>query len=230
MRSLCGVGAVVVSCGGASAFDAAAEFSATANPNGVWSYGYTNVLAGPFNLAAFPSTVAAVDYWSPNFLGNPDISHNGTAANVDLITARGWTHWSPDDLVMRPGVNGQQAVVRWTSPIASNYAIQGSFVSADNNTATCDVYVLVNGVVLFAGNVVGPTGTTTNFGLPAVALAAGDTVDFAVGMFPGFGTGDYFYDAVSLQSPPGGLISPIPAPGTGALMAIGGVLLWRRRR
>ena len=44
-------------------YDAAADFSPTNNPNGVWSYGWSSSLGSTFNLDVSSTTVDGLDFW-----------------------------------------------------------------------------------------------------------------------------------------------------------------------
>src|SRR5437588_6779441 len=58
-----GVTAESASCAAAK-YDAAADFSASANPNGAWSYGWEATLGGAFTLNAAERTVyQGLDTW-----------------------------------------------------------------------------------------------------------------------------------------------------------------------
>ncbi len=73
----------------ASAFNAAGDFSATSNPNGAWSYGWSYGVGGAFHLdvtnsLAFSST--PLSGWLGNESGSfiPYVLHNGTFQPGDL--------------------------------------------------------------------------------------------------------------------------------------------------
>lgn len=186
--------------------DAAADFSPAANPNVVWSYGYRNNLAAPFNLYTRAINIGGIDYWDANFAGTPYASHNGTAAPIlGGAPPVGTTRWNPGDLVVRPGVNAQITVVRWTCPAAGNYNVNVNFDSADIAAGTRDVYVRVNGVIAFAGFLAGPIPATVPFNAN-FALLFGDTIEFEVG----FGGDNYLNDAVRLGN---ASVSPANCPG-----------------
>src|SRR5262245_35917994 len=74
-----------------AAFDAATDFSPTANPNGVWSYGWTQTLGSSFVLDAIRENLLGLDFWEGSIANDappghhPLVLHNGTANTV--ITA-----------------------------------------------------------------------------------------------------------------------------------------------
>lgn len=175
VRSLLPIIAAAAAYG--NVWDAAADFSDTTNPNGVWSY-----------LYAFPS-------------GNPTLF---TQSSVNSST--GWPGWwdyqnIPDSIYMYANNSGQNyyannrfvpndsfqmdpeggtVFVDFTAPQAGQYTIQGYFVAAD--TALYQhpypVEVLDNSSVVWSS-------TLSNFDDGSVFnltenLAAGDTIAFSV--------------------------------------------------
>jgi hypothetical protein len=162
----------------AGRYDAAPDFSATDNPNGIWSYGWSPSLGGAFVQDTSHRNVSGIDFWMGEQAGdgNPSVSHNGT---TNPITPGSMT-WQPGQLGFHPGPNGEDAVVRWTAPRAGALSLGAAFSGLDfvGPTST-DVHVLHNGATLFDGEVLdfgaGPSFDTT------VVVAAGDTIDFAVG-------------------------------------------------
>lgn len=95
--------ALGVTAGGAqaTAYDAAAGFSATSNPNGAWTYGYEDSLRGTFHpypdmapVSGFPNRG---DYGVPGFstYSMPADFHNVTGGTVTL--AAGPAAFHPGD-------------------------------------------------------------------------------------------------------------------------------------
>ena len=132
-------------------FDPAAQFSAVANPNGVWSYGFESVPIGsPFNLLPFPSSVPsvpgpAIDSWELPSAGEIALLHNGTAVNQLVSTAIDNALYQPDELAMHPGPNDQYGVVEFAAPANGFYEIEGIFQGIDTTGLTnTDVHLLWN--------------------------------------------------------------------------------------
>jgi hypothetical protein len=183
-------------------YDAAAQFSATANPNGTWSYGWSQSRGSAFDVdlqVDYPA--AGLPAWISNCCGTiePDVFHNETDAPIspagtNLIPAK--------SLGFHPGPGGQNAVVRWTAPAAGNYTVKATFWGDDFvGPTTTDVAVLHNRLTLYASNVdgYGPSSDQSYSG--TVSVQAGDTVDFTVG----YGTdGNYSNDTTGLSA----LITP----------------------
>jgi hypothetical protein len=229
--------AVMLIAGGASAhaatvWNAGSDFSLVSNPNGDWSYGVESTLGGAFSGLMFADSAHGLEAWASNanYPGEDAtayIAHNPTASTIT------WTTFSvpPNALQLHPGLTGQYAVVRWTSPFLVNTSItvNGSFFSEDNHLTptpagtTSDAHILRDGVSLLDTNIDG-TGVASPFDLTFV-VGAGSTVDFAVG----FGSNmDYHFDSTGLEAQ----IAANPEPGTWILLMSGlivGVAARRRR-
>jgi hypothetical protein len=171
-------------------YDPSAQFSATSNPNGVWTYGFETVPIGSsFNLLAAPTPVAslpgpAIDSWeSPplgNFLG---VFHNGTAATQTVTTSG--TEVSLFDsgmLAMNAGPNDEYAMVQFTAPVNGIYTIQGTFEGIDTAGTVSTVFLLANNVVVSTGNVLGfGPGSDVPLSSGPILLGAGQTLAYAIG-------------------------------------------------
>jgi len=176
-------------------FNAAADFSATNNPNGVWQYGWSSNLGSTFNLlTATENLCGLTDSWfNPNlFLGNPRVEHNGTGSTINCITRT----FQPDELSLHPGVNGQYSIVRWVAPEAGTYSLASTFSGLDFVGTTTDVHVLHNGTSLLDNLVNGFGAPSARSFASALSVLAGDTIDFAVG----FGNGNFYYDTTGLAA------------------------------
>jgi RHS repeat-associated protein len=167
----------------APTYDASAQFSGSANPNGPWTYGSTPKRGGVFTAYPFPGQQGGMPTW---FLTAPT---SGTTVpllsfnNTGVQTISG-AIVPPNTLLLHPGAAGENSVLRWTAPATGTYLVQGRFFAVTSTTT--DVAVLLNSsTTLLSGNVNG-TGTSTS-GVPFTlvkTLNAGDNLDFTVG----FGT------------------------------------------
>jgi hypothetical protein len=210
-------------------FDAAADFSSTSNPNGVWSYGWTQALGSSFIADAIHESEAGLDFWEGRIANGatpgsfPLVVHNGTANTI--ITA-GTVSVAPGQLALHPGPDNEYSVLRWTAPRNDAVSIRSVFDGFDfvGPTST-DVHVLHNGSSLFDDDVQGFGGSSAVTFNSVLTVAQGDTIDFAVG----FGrNGSFFFDTTGLSA----TIATVPEPTARALFFVGslGLLIHGLRR
>jgi len=177
-------------------FDAAKDFSATDNPIGPWTYGYSTNLSGTFVKYTNLRTVNGLNYWNSRSEGEmcPCVSHNGTHGTTILF---GTVKLHPEQMAFHPGPNGEYSIVRWTAPAGGSYDVSATFSGADfHGPTSTDVHVLINGREIFSGNVNGYGSISEMCYLQTVALKAGNTIDFAVG----YGNNsNYFCDTTALK-------------------------------
>jgi len=184
-------------------FDPAADFSATANPNGVWSFGWSRQLGSTFELNAVRGDtffgVSDFHWWAGENATDaepghfPLVGHNSTGTDLNfgdsIVVPAG-------QLTMHPGPNGELAVVRFTAVVAGSYAISATFLRLDVSVGTTtDVHVLVNSRSIFDSAV---DNLCVDTSLQAVeTLVPGDTIDFTVG----FGrNGTYLFDTTGINA------------------------------
>ncbi len=176
--------------GSAPDFDAARDFSATANPAGTWSYGWSSSRAASFNLdTAGWHGSSGLDAWAPSIDGLPVVAHNGTSGT---ITSACCNPLPAGQLLLHPSNAGGNAVIRWTAPAGGTYEIRATFRGIDYTST--DVAILQGTLELFSGLVNG-RGAEQSFA-GTRTLASGETVDFKVG----FGNGNYYSDSTSLDA------------------------------
>jgi hypothetical protein len=199
-------------------YDAAADFSPTNNPDGVWSYGWSTTLGSTFNLDVSSTTSDGLNFWEGSISTGsppglfPDVIHNGTS---NTITYTGTVQYLPGQLAMHPGPQDQYSVIRFTAPDAGTFVLATSFTGIDfSGPTTTDVHVLLDGSAIFNGKVDGfGAGSGPSF-TKTLTLRAGDTVDFAVG----YGTdGTYFNDSTGITA----TLSSVPEPASLVLQALG---------
>jgi hypothetical protein len=200
-------------------WSAATDFSPTANPNGVWSYGfipasglYTDFAL--YDLGGPAPDIPGLDAWRHTAGSSdprvPAVAHNGGSST---LYAYGDLVLPPGEMHLHPGPEGQQSVVRFTAPFNGTFQIDVTFSVGDppgwEGTTTTDVHVLKNGLSLFDGDVDGYVDPNDSEHYSAVQiLAAGDIIDFTVG----FGNGNYYYDTTFLDATILGSEGPIPTP------------------
>lgn len=112
-------------------YDAAADFSTTANASpldgGVFSYGTEVSLGGPFSLNTqvytFTGNVSgAVQGWAGADGGFPYVTKNvGTGAFVN-INGNTTINVAPGQIDLHPGPAGEYSVVRFTAPTTSIFS------------------------------------------------------------------------------------------------------------
>jgi hypothetical protein len=194
----------------AQSFNAAADFSATSNPNGAWSYGWSTSRLSGFNL--LPQSIkfdvdvtgavlnpAIADVWTGAPTGDvaPSVFHN-PAPFVDTHSSYPFGCCAPypvGGLGFHPGPNGENAKVRWTAPAPGVYKVKATFSGLDYGGqvgTTTDVAVLYSrfnsgaGATmtqqLWTGNVIafGSHYDQSFSGIVRVVLTS-DAIDFAVG-------------------------------------------------
>jgi hypothetical protein len=179
----------------AASWDAADDFSATSNPNGAWSYGWSVSRGSAFNVDTVATTVSGLNVWTNSSTQiEPDVAFNGTSGTIN---SSGTNPIPAGSLAFHPGPSGENAIVRWTAPSTGSYDIAATFTGRDNfGPTTTDVAVLSNGTQLWAGEVSAYLATQS---IPAARLNlnAGDTIDFTVG----YGIdGTYSYDTTGLSA------------------------------
>jgi hypothetical protein len=160
----------------------ATQFSATANPNGVWSYGYEASPGGTFSLLTLSYVNKAadgLDVWFPPSGVTPTVWHNPTANPITSVTYPSIVV-PTGALLMHPGSTGADAVIRFTAPSAGDYGIVGSFFGEDTTNPSTDVHILVNNSPVF-DSVVTAYGSGPSFDVSVVTLAFGGNIDFIVG-------------------------------------------------
>ena len=165
----------------AQTYNAAGDFSATSNPNAVWSYGSLSLLSGftltTSNVASYGGT--GLSGWVGNLDARPDgipyILHNGTANPITLVN----TTYQPGQLALQAGLNGQYSDVRWTAPFSSSFSIAATFSGLSSAGDSSDVHILLNGTSIFDANVNGSPNPQSYSGLQT--LAAGAILDFISG-------------------------------------------------
>jgi hypothetical protein len=172
--------------------DAVANVSASgANPDGPWSYGGSSTLGFPFDRYVHYFAYAIgykglLDAWSaatqvgvddpytclPGAFYNPF----STPVQVSTLTAR------PGQFFLHPGPQDQYSIARWTAPRAGTYAVQATFEGIDVGPTTTDVHLRHNSADAAPAGYINLNGGTNTFSFAmSLIVAAGDTVDFAVG-------------------------------------------------
>jgi len=203
-------------------FDPAADFSFAANPNGPWSYGYSQTLGGSLILHTTSGGGSGLDFWNTEIsIGLPWVVRNSSASPVNWS---GTTVFAPGALSLHPGPQGEVEVLRFTVPSDGQYQISGEFFGQDYvGPTTTDVHILLNGASIF-DDVVSDYAISHPFST-TLMLGSGSHLDFAVG----FGSNQtYLYDSTGLSA----AITLVPEPTmlTFAGVAAGLLCVIRRAR
>src|SRR5690349_13520664 len=67
----------------AADYDLERDYSATTNPNGVWSYGWFGSLSSEFNLMSYHAYSGdGIDYWLATSGRVPSVYHNGSSTTI----------------------------------------------------------------------------------------------------------------------------------------------------
>ena len=180
----------------AQAYDAAAQFSSTQNPNGVWSYGCTQSLGATFHLYTQQTPVIGLYNWTA--CGGPQTQLGYNPTNESITSNPPGQTFPAQTVFFHPGPEGQNSVLRWTAPASGNYQVKAVFWGDDAvGPTTTDVHVLHNGLGIYSGEVTGFGPSSDQSFTSTFSVAAGDTIDFAVG----YGTdGNYFYDLTGVSA------------------------------
>ena len=187
-------------------FDLAADFSASQNPNGTWSFGWMPQDSSVFNL--YPTPFAAyglsLNEWRGSFPDDngtapPDVVKNPTGAPITVSD----TTWLPHQVTFHPGQNGERSVIRWISPVAGTARLAAAF-EGRSGFVTSGIEIYQNTVLLFSGAVIG-TGATSQISFATnFACQVGDTIDFRVD----YGNGNWASDTTQI----GVVIKTVPKP------------------
>jgi hypothetical protein len=169
---------------GETKFDLAADFSASANPNGVWALGWFPVGSKEFNVYTHTNSPLGLNEWripgpeGGNGMVAPNVIFNPTTNLIQFET----TVWQPRRVTLQPGPNGEHSVVRWTSPFTGVIQSLASFEGRDLAVeVTTDLVIDHNGNE-FVGLVIMGVGPASYVavGFP-LFVHAGDTIDFILG-------------------------------------------------
>lgn len=165
------LGSVPATCF-AQTYDATADFSSSANPNGVWSYGQTTTL-GALVLYNASRTIPFVGPSGKEWYPAPE-------ADTDRPDVVYWIPGAPQ-LTLSAGPAGEWSVVRWTAPADGTYSVNTTFSGFwPDSVVDGDVHVLVNNRHLFDSNI-GPQGIAPASYSGQITVSQGDTVDFVLG-------------------------------------------------
>jgi choice-of-anchor C domain-containing protein len=167
-------------------WDLSRDFSITANPNQVWSYGYKTAIDGTFGLnlvrqTGFQGNGVPLEVWAYQFNALPSVFFNAT----DKDAINGSNIYPPGTVFFFAGFdNAEQnfGAIRLTVPEGGDgiYLLESSvrtYLNASEAGDT-DYHVVRNGEELFGEFMAG--GARSGY-TNRLALSSGDEVDFLVG-------------------------------------------------
>jgi hypothetical protein len=155
-------------------WDPNVDYSSTENPCGVWTYGYTRTLgSAPLVIYSAKDGIYWVD-----------------PGNETLFDPTAWQNDGTFNL--HPGPKGEYSTVRWTAPRDGTYSVTVAFLAGDKGET--DGAVLQGTYVLFESS------TTSNPHYAVVlTMAAGETLDVAVGLVPPVSASSYLYGTTPIS-------------------------------
>ena len=122
----------------------------------------------------------------------------------------------PGDVNNGSAADRSVVVVRWTAPEEGLFTVAGAFYGMDRGDK--HVAIVHDGLLIGEAVIAGSVDATFNFD---AFVAAGGVLDFVVE-----NNGVFDFDTTGLDVN----ISPVPTPGCAALLSIGGLAAFRRRR
>ncbi len=192
---------------GAATYNAVTDFNLSSNPNGVWSYLYSNTL-----LSNTISNATQQSWWSGQAVPNSVIVGRGPTAGFN-----GTVSFGTNFLTLDP--ESQTVDVRFTAPSAGTYIIAGEFFGADTQTNCnpCAVHPVL--ITDLSGTIYGPQTISTYLQSYAFnlteTLSAGEQVNFLAQT----GTGGCSY--CNLSTGLEATITTTPLPSTWIMILTG---------
>jgi hypothetical protein len=201
-------------------YAAAAEFSASSNPNGVWSYGHYGTPGDASTFTAYDVAenaaaigIGGVTIWHYSLSGNwdPNVAYNTTGSAI----VAPWATYAPHTITLGP-TNG--TVVRWTASAAGTYDVSATFTDVSSGGGAAYVYGYVNSVQQFSATTSPATWTAS-----ALSVVAGHTIDFVAGP-----EGNGWAIPTRLDA----TITLVPEPSSIVLLVLGvlGLVCYARRK
>lgn len=157
--------------------DLSADFSVSQNPNGQWSYGWSQMLGGnfrAFNLSTQIDGLPNFKVWTAATPYSLFVGKN--TSNVQIYWP--FANIPSQTVVFHPGQNSEKSIARWTAVSAGQVEIAVTFRLAESGTV--DVHVQKNGSDIFTDALTYGTRPSVS-ATKVISLQVGDTLDFVVG-------------------------------------------------
>jgi murein DD-endopeptidase MepM/ murein hydrolase activator NlpD/Tol biopolymer transport system component len=199
---------------GQTTFNAFNDFSITINPppGSPWTYGYTMSLGGTFTkytVKKFWGALNQLVIWTKSSDNTaPEVNKNVSGVDVDNTTAC-VHHPGTVYLHMHPGPSNEFSVIRWTAPYDGVFEVNSAFRSLRycSQQTTTDAHVLYNSTSIYNVIINEFMSAGDHEFSTTLSLAAGDTIDFVVGVGQ---NGNYGADSTGMRAN----ITVISAPPT----------------
>lgn len=120
-------------------YDAVADFSATENPNGAWTYGYCgfdDCVVTPFTTYG-NLDLEGMAFWMYDSLDSTSVKVGLNTTDEDIV---GPVVYPPYTLVLHPGADPPLAVIQWIAPDEGDCLISFEFTSLDLVTSGVSVW------------------------------------------------------------------------------------------
>jgi Immunoglobulin domain len=168
-------------------YDLSRDFSATDNPGGAWSFGWSDSVGGPFTLLTVPHTSWAngvsVPSWQLTSFQTPAVYQNNSTSTVSI--AQGQGVFPPGAVWYYPGEDDRSenfGVIRFAIPpgAAGVYRLETAVRSVYDGALSrdADFHVVKNGAEIF--NHFLPPNSEAGY-TNLLALSVSDTIDFVIG-------------------------------------------------
>lgn len=204
----------------ATTWSLSGDYSATENPSGQWSYGYTigNLTADPNLPFHLFDSKGNFNGFAHQYLAGTGLPSVGQAFESNVFDVPiGAVMLHPGNIV---GLTDYSSVVAWTAARDGIYSVNGLFKTVDTRGPNVETLVIANGTVEYDSFLIG-TGTEGNFDFQT-SLTKGSTLYFAVSNHGAVGDMNWtLADAMISEEAQ----TSIPEPGTNMMVFLGVAIL-----